>query len=295
MRYKRIAFVTIVSIAVILLAVWGMAAHRPASASTLCRGDLSFACKATSGAKAFWKDYQTNAAANAVSTVTDIVDEGDWPMVAANLQRTSWTPEEVRGKLSPIWYKPIEPYISQKVQIIAAHDTLSSFDIPTSWSNAMDEPIAYASGGDLVYWVRCCDRVGSAFDIKQSAHWIYWSYHLKDKIPGYNELYYDLDDTSDCLTYKGAKESVNGVYGLHGEQNPPVPYKGKVYMHKSNSIIAFGDYAGSYTGLPMAPTVNVQNANITPISTEQLRQQLSQEIQKILDAGHLRQIGRAHV
>lgn len=157
----------------------------------------------------------------------------------------------------------------------------------------MDEPIAYSAGGDLIYWLHCADRVAGAFDITKPLSepdriWTYFCYDLEDKIPGYNELYFDLDDTNDYLMYKGAKESVNGVYGLHGEQNPPVPYKGKVYMHKSNSIIAFGDYAGSYTGLPMAPTVNVQNANITPISTEQLRQQLSQEIQKILDAGHLR-------
>ena len=33
----------------------------------------------------------------------------DWPMVAANPQRTSWTPEEVRGNLSVEWYHPIEP------------------------------------------------------------------------------------------------------------------------------------------------------------------------------------------
>jgi hypothetical protein len=44
-----------------------------------------------------------------------------WPMVAANPQRTSWTPEEVRGKLTLAWYRPLEPYIPYKVQPIAAN------------------------------------------------------------------------------------------------------------------------------------------------------------------------------
>jgi len=45
-----------------------------------------------------------------------------WPMVAANAQRTSWTPEEVRGQLSVEWYRTIEPFIQKKTQVIAADD-----------------------------------------------------------------------------------------------------------------------------------------------------------------------------
>ena len=52
------------------------------------------------------------------------VEASSWPMAGANPQRTSWTAEEVRGELRPLWYKPFEPYISQKVQIIAAYNTL---------------------------------------------------------------------------------------------------------------------------------------------------------------------------
>ena len=48
----------------------------------------------------------------------------EWPMVAANPQRTSWTPEEVGGQLRAEWYKPFEPYIPPHVQIIAANNTL---------------------------------------------------------------------------------------------------------------------------------------------------------------------------
>ena len=50
------------------------------------------------------------------------VDSGavNWPMAGANPQRTSWVPEGPQGQLEAAWAKPIEPYISQKVQIIGA-------------------------------------------------------------------------------------------------------------------------------------------------------------------------------
>ena len=43
-----------------------------------------------------------------------------WITAGANPQRTSWTPDAAPGALKVVWVKPVEPYISQKVQIIAA-------------------------------------------------------------------------------------------------------------------------------------------------------------------------------
>lgn len=43
-----------------------------------------------------------------------------WITAGANAQRTSWVPDAAPGALKEIWVKPVEPYISQKVQIIAA-------------------------------------------------------------------------------------------------------------------------------------------------------------------------------
>jgi hypothetical protein len=51
-------------------------------------------------------------------------DNKSWWMAGANPQRTSRTEEEVRGRLHPEWYRPIEPYIPAKVQIIAANGLL---------------------------------------------------------------------------------------------------------------------------------------------------------------------------
>lgn len=48
----------------------------------------------------------------------------DWPMLGANPQRTSWVADEVRGRIKPVWYRPIEPYINYKVQVIAADGRL---------------------------------------------------------------------------------------------------------------------------------------------------------------------------
>jgi outer membrane protein assembly factor BamB len=47
-------------------------------------------------------------------------DAYDWPMAGANVERTSWVSEEIRGSLKPEWYTHFDAYISQKVQIVAA-------------------------------------------------------------------------------------------------------------------------------------------------------------------------------
>jgi outer membrane protein assembly factor BamB len=49
---------------------------------------------------------------------------GDWPMAGANPQRTSWVSDEVSGQLYPQWYRPIEPFINMKTQIIAVDGVL---------------------------------------------------------------------------------------------------------------------------------------------------------------------------
>lgn len=42
-----------------------------------------------------------------------------WVTAGANPQRTSWVPDAAPGTLKPIWVKPVEAYIAQKVQIVA--------------------------------------------------------------------------------------------------------------------------------------------------------------------------------
>ena len=79
----------------------------------------------------------------------------DWPMVAANPERTSWTPEEVRGDLQPEWYTTIEPYVHHKIQVIAAEDKvfvstargLYAFDAENGahlWTYGTDLPLGHS-------------------------------------------------------------------------------------------------------------------------------------------------------
>jgi outer membrane protein assembly factor BamB len=124
MRRRRIEIIAIVGISTILLAMYGTPADRHTSALTLYRQASPATNEVNSQVKASQKNYQPGGATSAVSTATEGATEGDWPMLAANPQRTSWTPEEVRGQLRPVWYRVIDPYISHKTQIIAANNLL---------------------------------------------------------------------------------------------------------------------------------------------------------------------------
>lgn len=86
----------------------------------------------------FKRGYQVQEAPSASLSTVQGSGEGSWFMAGANPQRTSWVPEQVpsaaylaahrddfnNGLLYPQWAKPIEPYITHKVQIIAVNDTL---------------------------------------------------------------------------------------------------------------------------------------------------------------------------
>jgi len=76
--------------------------------------------------------------------VSQIDEPYNWPMVAANPQRTSWTAEEVTGSLNVEWYRPIEAYISQNSQIIASNGLLYV-------STARGLYALNAANGDLVW------------------------------------------------------------------------------------------------------------------------------------------------
>ncbi len=159
--------------------------------------------------------------------------------------------------------------------------------IPDNGWNAVDEPQAYAAGGNLIYWNRCCDRVAAAFDVSQpGTGWAYFSYDLDSKLPNYNSRYYNpnSDSTNPYASFGGP----NGVYGFHADTNPPIPYHGKVYMHRSNAIIAFADTSTQAVALPMAHTVAAPSANVTPKGADTIKATLEQQVQKIVTAGHLR-------
>ncbi len=173
----------------------------------------------------------------------------------------------------------------------------------SDWSQASDEPVAYSSGGKVLYWSLCCDRFARGFDItiplgQTNRIWTYWNYSMANAsnsiIPGYETMYDDGDSVlynnmNGWQVYSGKNKSKNGIYGKHAmTQSPPIPYQGKLYFLRGNSLIAFSpNGTNPKTPLPLAGIVSAPSTSVIP-SPAQLTQKLETEIQKMIAAGHLR-------
>jgi hypothetical protein len=159
----------------------------------------------------------------------------------------------------------------------------------SSNQGAIAEPEAISAGGNMIYRSLCCDRMGDYFDIRagEGRYQNLWSYNLSEIAPGYDENWTILPGWPRLKGwYKGNTGSINSIYHNHGDQNPIIPYNGRLFIHRSNAIIAFGPGAA----LGKLPLVRIQNkvdALQTP-TNEQLIARLEVEVQKIIDAGHLR-------
>jgi len=88
--------------------------------------------------------------------------EADWRMAGANPQRTSWTAETLPGNISTVWVKPIEPYVSQHVQVVGAAGKvyvstaagLYAFDADTgavAWVYPTELPLGHSPTYDSDY------------------------------------------------------------------------------------------------------------------------------------------------
>jgi hypothetical protein len=165
---------------------------------------------------------------------------------------------------------------------------------------AQDEPTAFAGGGNLIYYSLMGDREAGAFDItipygQANRSWYYYDqggYSIMTRIPDYQPMYNDGDtrDYNDVswAVYSGKNYSRNGVYGKHGTpQSPPIPYQGKVFMLRGNTLISWVPTSSTTTRLPLADIVPVSSSSTMPTPTD-LTQKLEGEIQKMLAAGHLR-------
>jgi hypothetical protein len=160
------------------------------------------------------------------------------------------------------------------------------FVITGLMSGAGDEPNAYSFGGNMLYRSIACDRVGEWGDsTNQYSHGVLWNYDLSNQAPGYDEKWWFIDP--DILArLVGNYGNINGVYHNHGDQNPIVPYKGRLFIHRSNAIIAYGP--GQPKGKQPLLTVNPGTPSDPAISLTDLQSRLANEIQKIIDVGHLR-------
>lgn len=163
--------------------------------------------------------------------------------------------------------------------------------------HAIDEPEAFSSGGRVIYWSLCCDREAGAFDVtlpygQANRSWDYLGYNLNTLAPDYAPMFNDgnaalYTNMDGWQIYSGKNQSKNGVYGKHGTtQSPPIPYAGKVYMLKGNTLMAFSPNGGA-AKLALAGIATTQNTAVSP-SRNELQQELEAEVQKMVNAGHLR-------
>lgn len=155
---------------------------------------------------------------------------------------------------------------------------------------ALAEPQALSIGGETIYRNLCCDRVGAYFSTTNSgpgAQGELWSYDLHLLAPDYDPMWGNIPSWPRLQGwYNGNGSSVNAAYHNHGDQNPIIPYNGRLYVHRSNTIFAFGPDGGAEK-LPMLTANNVQDSVYQP-TLDELTHRLEEEIEKILDAGHLR-------
>lgn len=156
---------------------------------------------------------------------------------------------------------------------------------------ALAEPQAISAGGEMIYRNLCCDRVGDWFSYTnnrfrpESA----WSYNLLQKAPNYDPMWF-VDPRAMARHqgwYTGNINSVNAAYHNHGDQNPLIPYQGRLYVHRSNTIIAFGPGAGTNSPRPLLTAQAGPYAGDS-LTQQELRGRLETEIAKMVEVGHLR-------
>lgn len=148
----------------------------------------------------------------------------------------------------------------------------------TDWG-PVDEPHCASAGGNLVYWEQWWGNAGGAFDISVpvddysntngTREWHYYDYNLGSLLPGVSP-----------------QTNPNRVYG-HQTLNCPIPYQGMVYTNLNGSIVAWGQQQKTPVKLPLAQIVATATTPATA-TLDELKQRLVGEVQKMLNAGHLR-------
>lgn len=127
------------------------------------------------------------------------------------------------------------------------------------------------------------------FSIDSRENGLVWDYDfpLTEIAPGYDPTWTVIPDVQRMSGwYKGTTDSINGVYHNHGDQNPIIPYDGKLFVHRSNAIIAFAPQAG--TGLQPLLSIHSAADSVQAPSADELKARLESQVQQIISAGHLR-------
>ncbi|RMH16728.1 MAG: hypothetical protein D6698_09285 [Gammaproteobacteria bacterium] len=176
-----------------------------------------------------------------------------------------------------------------------------------------DEPVAVSMGGNMFYWNLCCDRfLGAANNaIANTAYpgntpgrqWRYNSGYIPfhspssrtNTLPGgdyhTNPLFPQNSYFEEFIKFMTAPHTntYERWHVEHGDNVAPIPYQGRLYVVRGNSLIAF-DPAGAGSTAPVLSKVPRPSSKQPPTSpsANQLVNQLNQQVAKIIAAGHLK-------
>ncbi len=156
-----------------------------------------------------------------------------------------------------------------------------------------DEPVGISAGGRFLYWNLCNDRFVGSIDLsiantpspsgggrRQWRHVTGDGYKTSTMPAGYNRQ---------AGQYSWSVGGTKPMYWAHGDNAGPTIYNGRMYLHRGNAIIAFAP-GGPGSSAPVLPPARAYSggAAADPLPEAFLRQQLEAEVQKMLDAGHLK-------
>jgi outer membrane protein assembly factor BamB len=155
--------------------------------------------------------------------------------------------------------------------------------------SAIDEPQGVSLGGNMFY--RILDGHHSdAFGVASGS---FWSYGLNpgglfNLIPNFPITWNIHPGTIHDLHghYKGLSSSFNGTYHESGNREAFVPYKGLVFVHKGNYVLAFQNTTTTQAEVPPLSINNVSSQVDVPSETV-LKQKLADQMEKIVNAGLL--------
>jgi hypothetical protein len=153
-----------------------------------------------------------------------------------------------------------------------------------------DEPVGISAGGKYLYWNMCDDRsIGSADLSKPNTSFPendsnrQWRYITESTWPA--------GFTAPFIPYIWHSDPASDTkfHTQHGDNVGPIIYGGKLYVIRSNNLVAFAPN-GAGPSAPILSLAKIKTAAVTadPVAVEVLKARLAAEVQKMLAAGHLR-------
>ncbi len=137
---------------------------------------------------------------------------------------------------------------------------------------AHDEPTILSGGGNQIHYYHAEWRDGTQGSVNiatgQNSSFYWYVYNL-------------VPDITDYL-----RSRPNDMWDMHGDQNPGIPYNGKIYNQRWGYLLCWSG-TESKTLLSQAQIAAPGPSASLP-TVETLRTRLAEEVQKMLDAGHLR-------